>query len=293
MKNRKTRIIMGIMVGLVLFSSSVALLLYLKQTKHKEAVQNNIEVFVAAKKINKGDIINAKSLKKTKLPKSYIQFTPLTDAEIIGRYANVDIYKDEPIRMEKISASKPVTKIKQAIKKSKTKEVQATPNEVQQVTEDTLSVSLSVFKNKNTLLKEGDYVDIVSVIPSNTKANNFNTKYIALHVKVNNFVSNGKTCSTPISYNAKKQIVRADTIVLLMSPKDIKNFLAIYYKTQALNANRVYNTNNYGGQLWMIKTPKEIDQKIQKQKERLLVDKKVSKKQRRKHIQRAKITYEN
>lgn len=219
---------MGIMAGLVLFSSSVALLLYLKQSKHKETAQNNIEVFVAAKNLKKGDLLDAGSIKKAKLPKSYISFTPLTDSEIISHYARVNIYKDEPIRLEKISALKPVEKIKQTVKKSETK-VQTTLNKVQQVTEDTLSVSLSVFKNKNTLLRGGDYVDIASVIPSSTKTDNFNTRYIALHVKINNFVSNGKTLSTPISYNAKKQIIRADTIVFLMSPKDIKNFLAVFF----------------------------------------------------------------
>ena len=279
------------MVGLVLFSSSVALLLYLKQSKHKEAHQSNIEVFVAAKNLKKGDLLDATSIKKAKLSKSYISFTPLTDSEIISRYARVDIYKDEPIRLEKISAKKPVKEIKQIVKKNRT-EVQTTLNKVQQVTEDTLTLSLSVFKNKNTLLKEGDYVDIVSVIRSSTKTDAFNTKYIALHVKINNFVSNGKSTSTPISYNAKKQIVRADTIVLLMAPKEIKNFLAVYYRTQALNANRVYNTNNYGGQLWMVKTPKVIDEELQAEKKRLMIDRKVYKKRAKKQYQKVKISYE-
>lgn len=291
MKNRKTRIIMGIMVGLVLFSSSVALLLYLKQTKNKETTRNNIEVFVAAKNLKKGDLFDAGSIKKAKLPKSYVSFTPLTDSEIISRYARVNIYKDEPIRLEKISVSKPVQEIHQVAKNIITKE-QITINNIKQVTEDTLSVSLSVFKNKNTLLREGDYVDIASVIPSSTKTDNFNTKYIALHVKIDNFVSNGKTLSTPISYNAKKQIIRADTIVLLMSPKNIKNFLAVYYKTQALNANRVYNTNNYGGQLWMIKTPKVIDKNLQAQKKQLMIDRKVYRKKAKKQHQKVKISYE-
>lgn len=289
MKNRKTRIAMGIMVGLVLFSSSVALLLYLKQSKHKEVSHNNIEVFVAAKNLKKGDLLNAASIKKAKLPKSYVSFTPLTDSEIISRYARVDIYKNEPIRQEKISARKPVETIKTA--KAKTKQTkQIVEDKVQQMTKDTLSVSLSVFKNKNTLLQEGDYVDIASVIPS--KSNNFNTKYIALHVKIHSLTSNGNVVKQIITYNAKNQVIRADTIVLVMSPKEIKNFLALYYKTQALNSNRVYNTNNYGGQLWMIKTPKMIDATLQTQKERLLVQRKVSAKKRKKIAQKVKISYE-
>jgi len=293
MKNRKSRIIMGIMVGLVLFSSSVALLLYLRSVKTKTPTQQNIEVYVAAKDLKKGDLLDAKSIVKTQLPKSYINFTPLTDSEIISRYARVDIYKGEPIRLEKISASKPVEKMQPIKQKSKEKVQMVTPR-LQQATEDTMSVSLSVFKNKNTLLGKGDYIDIVSTIPTSNKhkANSFSTKYIALHVKINNFISNGKATNTSVTYNAKKQIIRADTVVLRMSPKEIKNFLAIYYKTQTLNSNRVYNTNNYGGQLWMVKTPKEIDPKLQAEKKRLMVDRKVYFKKHKKQYRKVKISYE-
>jgi len=293
MKNRKTRIIMGIMVGLVLFSSSVALLLYLRQGKSKEVTQASTEVYVAAKELKKGDLLDAKSVVKAKLPTSYINFTPLTDSEIIGRYANVTIYKGEPIRPQKISVVKPAKQVKtvNTIKKSIPK---VTAPKLTQLTQDTLSVSLSVFKNNNTLLKAGDYVDIASVVPTSNKnrAGDFHTNYVALHVKINNFINHGKATNTLTTYNAKKQMIRADSVVLLMSPKEIKNFLALYYKTQALNNNRVYNTHNYGGQLWMIKTPKKIDANLQAEKKRLMVDRRVLAKKRKKTAKRVKISYE-
>ncbi|UCM99936.1 SAF domain-containing protein [Sulfurimonas sp. SWIR-19] len=296
MKNRKTRIIMGIMVGLVLFSSSVALLLYLKQEKMKEDKGTKVEVYVAAKKIHKGDVLNADSLKKATLSKNYITFNPLTDAEIIGRYANVDIYKGEPVRPEKIVAIPPKTKQEVETKKKKEKQVQPQKTEApQQVTKDTLSVALSLFRNQDTSLRSGDFVDIACAIPSTNKKTPdlFYTKYVALHVKIDSFVTNGNRQTKLLSYNEKQMVVKADSVILQMAPKEIKNFLAYYYKTQALNSKRVYNLHNYGGQLWMIKTPKEIDAKLQKQKERLLVDRKVFKKQRKKHVQRVKISYEN
>jgi len=299
MKNRKTRIIMGIMVGLVLFSSSVALLLYLKQEKIKEHQVAEVEVFVAAKNIHKGDMLNADALKKATLPKSYINFTPLTDTEIIGRYANVDIYKGEPLRPEKIVAIQPKTEQEvhtESIKQKKHTQVEMQqPEAPQQVDKDTLSVALSLFRNQDTSLHSGDFVDIACAIPSTNKKtpNLFYTKYVALHVKIDTFIINGNRQTQLLSYNEKQIAVKADSVILQMSPKEIKNFLAYYYKTQALNAKRVYNLHNYGGQLWMIKTPKEIDAKLQKQKERLLVDRKVSKKQRKKYVQRAKISYEN
>ena len=287
---------MGIMVGLVLFSSSVALLLYLKNDKLKENVQLNIETYVAAKNLKKGDLLDATSIVKAKLPKSYINFTPLTDSEIINRYAKVDIYKNEPIRLEKLSTSKPILQSKkvktaQQIKIKKTIKVQ----QIQQINHDTISIPLSLFKNKDTSLKSGDFVDIASVIPSKNKkkTDTFNTKYIALHVKINNFVNNGNVTTSPITYNAKKQAIHADTVVLVMSPKDIKNFLAVYYKTQALNINRVYNTNNYGGQLWMIKTPKIVNEQQEKLKQKLMFDRKIYTKKRKKQTQKVKISYED
>jgi len=281
------------MVGLVLFSSSVALLLYLRQTTAKTSTQRLVEVYVAAKDLKKGDLFDAASITKAKLPQSYINFTPLTDTEIISRYATVPIYKGEPIRSQKISLTKPLEKTA-AVKpvKSVKKQEPASQAKVQQINTDTLNISLSVFKNNNTLLKSGDYVDIVSAVPTTNKSG-FDTKYVALHVKINSFVSNGQMTKLQNSYNADtKQLVRAESVVLLMSPREIKNFLAIYYKTQVLNANRVYNTNNYGGQLWMVKTPKTIDPKLQEEKKRLMIDRKKIVKKYKAHTQRVKISYE-
>ncbi len=282
------------MVGLVLFSSSVALLLYLRQGSSKVTSTPSVEVYVAAKNLKRGDMLDAASIVKAKLPATYINFTPLTDSEIISRYATMDIYKNEPIRPEKISITQPVTQTKAVITETKSVQKETPEPKLEQVTQDTIAVSLSVFKNNNTLLKAGDYVDIASVVPTNSKnkANDFLTKYIALHVKISNFINHGAVTTTLVTSNAKGQATQADTVVLIMTPQEIKNFLALYYKTQALNNNRVYNTHNYGGQLWMIKTPKEIDEKLQSEKERLMVDKKISAKKRKKIAHRVKISYE-
>jgi Flp pilus assembly protein CpaB len=299
MKNRKTRLIMGIMVGLVLFSSSVALLLYLKQTGQQQSAVENIEVFVAAKNIKKGELLDAHSIKKAHLPKSYISFSPLQDSEIMHRYARVNIYKDEPIRQEKISINKPEQESKKTPKQAFTKKVQkdvwSDEDVVEQISKDTISVSLSLFKNQNTPLKAGDYVDIVSVIPSSSSKSNssFSTKYIALHVQIQNFLHDTQIMKKMIRYQEKKQPLRANAVVLIMSPKEIKNFLTVYYKTQQLNNNRVYNANGaYGGQLWLIKTTQTVDKKLQAEKSRLLIDRKIYKKQYKRPQEKVRISYE-
>lgn len=281
------------MVGLVLFSSSVALLLYLKQSNHTQDAQASVTLFVAAKNLKKGELLDAHSIKQAKFPKSSLSFTPLSDTEIMHRYARVDIYKGEPIRKEKISQTKPIENAplkRTAVKKAAVQTLPKTDRDVEQITQDTISVSLSLFKNNITLLSAGDYVDIVSAIAS--KSDNFTTKYVALHVKVNHFIANHKVTKSMLRYDEKKQPIRATAVVFSMSPKEIKNFLAVYYKTQQLNANRVYNTNHYGGQLWLIKTPKVINKELQAQKQRLLIDRKVYRKKSSRPQERVRISYE-
>jgi len=297
MRNRNTRIIMGILVGLVLFTSSVALLMYLKQSKANENITHNVEVYVASKNLKEGDYIGADAIKKAKVPQNYISFTPLMPEEIIGRYAKVAIFAKEPVRREKLSTINPLdAKIEHVVvshEKNVTKERIVSSS-------DSVSIPLSIFKNRDASLKAGSFVDIVSIVPKKLKNRNyaFTTKYIALHVLVHSFVSNNiampSYTRTVTQIKDKKnisKIIAADTIVLDMSPKDIKNFLALYYTTQALNSNRVYNTANYGGQLWLINAATDTDAAIQKEKEKMLLDKKRTI-VKRKRVQKVSIAYE-
>jgi len=288
---------MGILVGLVLFTSSVALLMYLKQSKANENIQKNVEVYVASKHLTIGDYIGADSITKERVPQNYISFTPLVAEEIIGRYAKVDIFPKEPIRSEKISISNPLdVKVKKTVQNTDEQK-----QKIVQTTSDTISIPLSVFKNKDTSLKAGNYIDIVSIIPKqlHNKEFSFSTKYIAIHIPIHSFVSKNvttstytRTVTTTTNKVTKSQIIEADTIVLAMSPKNIKNFLAVYYKAQALNNNRVYNTANYDGQLWLVNAATDVDATIQKQKEKLLVDKKRKIIKRKKRAKKVSISYE-
>lgn len=302
MKNRNTRIIMGILIGLVLFTSSVALLFYLKQSRANENITHKVEVYIASKNLKKGDYIDANAIVKAKLPQNYVSFKPLTAEEIIGRYAKVDIFAKEPIRKEKLSTINPLNK---RVKKTKETDTKKAPAEQTIVTtSDSISLPLSLFKNKDTSLRAGNFVDIVSVMPKKLKNReySFKTKYIALHVPVHSFISRNVTIpafTRTVTQTKDKvttsKIIEADTIVLDMSPKDIKNFLALYYETQALNDDRAYNTNNYGGHLWLVNAATDTDETIQKEKQKLLLDYKkahIVKKRRKRPTQKVSIAYE-
>jgi Flp pilus assembly protein CpaB len=293
---------MGILVGLVLFSASVALLMYLRQSKPNENKPQSIAVYVATKHLHRGDYIGASDIIKAKLPKSYVTFTPLVASEIIGRYAKVEIFDKEPIRKEKIATLNPLKISQKKVSPSviPSQETNITTN-VQLISGDTIAIPLSVFKNRDSSLKAGSFVDIISVLPKKSRNNNyeFTTKYIAIHIPVHNFVSKNLATSSythSVTTKIKKSVItkaiEADTVVLSMSPKQIKNFLILYYKTQALNDNRVYNTNNYGGQLWMINAASDVDAKVQKVKMSMLLNHKKVLRYHKKRTPKVSISYE-
>ncbi len=282
------------MLALVLFSSSIALLMYSKQNELSGYVEEHVEVYVTSKALNKGEMIGAEAITMSRLPRGYLSFTPLTKAEIIGRYATVDIFSGEPFRPEKLSLvkplEKPVVKVTAPVVEEKT--------QIKQLSSDTISISLSLFKNIDHSLKSGEFIDIVSVLPKKSRGNEyqFSTKYIALHLPIRSFVSNGKLMEkmmTEVYDDKSKQvnIAVADTVILEISPKDIKNFFRIYYMTQELNSKRVYATKEFRGHLWMVKCSEEIDEKVQKEKRRMMVDAKKSLR-RRAPVQKVSISYE-
>jgi hypothetical protein len=279
------------MFGLLLFTSSVAMFMYSKQSKLSKNAQENIEVYVSTKNLHKGDLISANDIRKSVISKNYVNFTPLMETEIIGRYVKVDMFVNEVFRKEKLSMSKPVeksTKIEKTVEIKK-EEIQ----ELKKTDSDTMVVSLVLFRNIDNSLKAGDYIDIVSVLPKKSKSReySFTTKYVALHIPIHSFISNSKSINSYLR-KVDDKYVEADSVVFEMSPKDIKNFLALYYKTQELNANRVYNNKTNNGHFWMVKCSTQINESLQKEKKHMLLNRVVHKVKRKKYVEKASISYE-
>jgi len=282
MRNRKTRIIIGVLIGLIFFSSSVALLMYTKQNDLSQYVEDHVEVYVTTKHLLRGDLIGPSDLEKAFLPKSYLSFAPLTKSEIVGRYANVEIFAKEPIRQEKISKNEPVdekivvvvpkTKIKQKLKAEEIPEVIAT--------KDTITITLSMFKNIDGTLKRGDHIDILSVIPKITQKSKefqYNTKYVVLNAKIDTFVSHAQRVKSYITKSEKSTTV-ADSIVFEMDPKEIEKFLSLYYGV---------------GKLWMVKCSPEGTDKDQAIKKNMIVKKKKIVRKTRAKVTGVSISYEH
>jgi len=266
MRNRQTRIVIGVLVGLVLFASSIALLMYSKQSSLSQYVEGHVNVYVTSKHLALGHKITQSDITKASLPKSYLAFTPLTESEIVGRYTTVQMFAKEPLRREKISTTKPITK-QVVVPKKEVVKVQ----KKQVSSHDTITVSLNIFKNIDSSLKKGDTIDIISVISkrSNTNNTNYSTKYIVLSAKINSFVSNFSHTKKYITKGQKGSLI-ADSVVFEMSPEDIKNFLSVYYTTQELNSKRVLNSKT--GHLWMVKRSRVVNVKDEKLKKSMMID---------------------
>ena len=292
------RLIIGMLVGLVFFSSSVALLMYMKQGATQEVA--NIEVYVTSANISKGDLIDNNDIKKASLPKEYLTFTPLVASEIIGHYATVSMFKDEPFRKEKLSTVKPEKKvISHAVnEKSDVKKIVQEDESFSQYNnnKDTIILPLSLFKNTDTSLKAGDYIDILTVIPKkNSKDGSFNTKYVAVHLLINSFVNGSHRVKGMVSVDEDGLVSYAGSVVFDILPGDAKNLLSTYYKTQRLNTQGIYNTKrDNSGHLWIVKCTTQMDANIQKYKRKLLVDHvTVYKKKKKKAVQKVSISYED
>ena len=272
MRERTIKILIAGLLGLVMFSSSIALLMYSKQDDLNKYVESHVEVVIASRSLAKGAMITAADIKMGSLPNSYVNFTPLTQAEIIGRYAKVKILATEPLRPEKLTLIKPTNE-----KASIVSRTEVTKEETKNMKSDTITIPLSIFKNIDDTLKKGDYIDIVSVKPSKSDEYKFDTRYVALHVPIHSFISKSvvvESLSNVIYDESKIQsgITVADSVVLKITPRNVKNLLQTYYKTQVLNSKRVYNSKENKGHLWMVKTTEIIDKVQEKEKSKMLIN---------------------
>lgn len=270
MREKKTKILVGILLSLIVFTSSVAFLMYTKQSRISKNLEENVAVYVSAKDIKKGEMLGAQNMLLTHLPKNYVGAQALTQEEIMGRYAVADMLKNEPLRIEKLSLQKPQDEMLASFVSDINASSQKT-KELQTLGSDTLSIAMDLFQNIDTSLKQGDYIDIVSVMPTKDANSEyeFSTRYIALHVQIGSIVF--PFVETQDEKSKLKPVSVPGSLVLHMEPNEIKNFLKLYYTVQNINNNRVYNEQNKG-HLWMIKCSDNSNEEIQNYKKDLILD---------------------
>jgi hypothetical protein len=299
MKQKKNMLIMIGLAAIMVLASLFGLKMYMKNSELTEHIEKQVPIFVAKTSIFKGDIVRSSDYKQTLLPKSYVGFTPLTPAEIVGKYAAVDILVGEPFRLEKLSYEAIKEEARTLVQEERLAEVECIIEDKLAENNDTITISLSMFRNIDLSLREGDYIDIMG-IKEGIKNSTMSPKYSAIHVKIASFVKEGAMLqSARVQAKNSDDLVTtaiADSIVLEMKPNEVKNFLTLYYKSQKLNVNRYFNRKNENiGHLWMIRSTKVMSDSILKEKSKMLLDYKrvVQRKRARKRAPQIEISYEN
>ncbi len=299
MKKDRTRLIMGVLLSLVLFSSSLGLWFYLQEQKMDKKLQNMEYVYVFAKDVKKGSKINDSDIKLERYPRKVVTWKPLSKGEILHRYAKTDLFKGEPIMASKLSFKPIVEKIVQQKRIEPKKHKEQTNTSDLKLKVDTITLPLESFHNIDPTLRSGNKVDIVSIDATAKDLRNgkkLKTRYAAIGVKVVSFGYGNtqyKNVTKKVSTSKGSKTILADTVTLAVTPKNVKNLLALYYKTKGFNAQRAYNEGNRG-HLWLIKN-RTSDEQLTKEKKKLLLDyKKPYSKQKRKRVktQPLRIEYE-
>ncbi len=274
MKKDRTRLLIGILMTLVLFSSFTGIWLYVKEKNLQANQKRFVHLFVLTKDIPQNHRITDEDIELKEYPADVVSWERLPKDKILHRYAKIPLYKGEPLLAKKLSlkpiAQKPLV-AKKEVKKERKKPLVNDQNLSSRA--DTIALPLQLFRNIDPTLKQGDLIDIVTIDPKKSprSSEKFITKYVAIRVRVASFYFGTQRHDTVVLQRKEQPNVIADTINLEVTPKNVKNLLALYYTTAALNGRRAYNDKNKG-HLWLIKCAKNEDPKQIKEKERLLVD---------------------
>ncbi len=240
---RDLKLIVIILLLFLLLVSLGGIYYFYQQNLTIEKKQNEIvSVYVAKNNISANSIIKEKDLKLQKLQKTAVPFKIVIKSEIVGKYATVPIFKDEPIRPEKIS------------KLVKKKDANSTAKLAKH---DLYNISSKLFRNPNYMLKSGDLIDIVGVWQENGE---FVVKYIANSAEVYGFLFRGV-----LEEKAIKKVEK--TTIDKKSKKKVKTVTNRYADEFLIDTDEdiitsIIEAHNKGDQLWMVMSGKDDKAKV-------------------------------
>ncbi len=213
--------------------------LYMQKKQHQ-----SVRVVVAKKKISQNKIITKDDLKVVEFQKSMTPFRVLVKSEIIGKYAAVEIYENEPIREEKITK---ILEQKEANSTSTAKKAKY----------DLYNISSKLFRNPNYMLKSGDLIDIVGVWKD--EKDKFIVKYIATNTEIFGFLFQGVLEDSALKISER--------VVKDKRKKEVKTTLYRYadellLDTRANIVKAIIEAHNRGDQLWMVLSGDKDKEKI-------------------------------
>lgn len=240
--NKQTAIIL-VLASLLLSTLGAAFYFY---NMHQTTLQNNnkkVKVYVAKDAIKKNKEITINDIKEHLITKQELLNKPLTQQEIIGKFAKVDILKNELFIKEKISDLPIETEEKEFLKH----------------TNNSYNIAYRFFRNPNYTLIKGDLIDIVTSYQKTVdKLPEFETQYVGKNIKVLGFIHDGQAIPKGVTKmkiikEVNKELkeitedVKADEIVLDIQDKTLLTLIDDFQKK--------------GNQMWMIKSKSRVDKK--------------------------------
>ena len=239
------QIIIILVLASLLFSALGAAFYFYKKNKEVLKSKNElVTIYVAIADIKPNTLIDASHLGKTKIAKQYILNKPLLKKEILGKYTNETIYKNEVFLKQKLNTK---------IEKAKAK--------ILDFKNSSYNMKFELFQNPNISLLQGDFINIISVYPKkgqkvkNGEYTEYDVRYVASKVKVLGFLRDGRPESETIT---KHNVEVIEKKKLVKKTKEIKaNELILDIEANVL-LNLIKNYS-IGNQLWMVKTKETIE----------------------------------
>lgn len=237
------QIIIILILASLLFSALGAAFYFFKKNKEAQKSKNElVTIYIAKDDIPKGTLITVNQMAQTKIAKQFLLNKPLMKKEIIGKYTSEKIFKNEMFLKQKLTTK---------IEKERAK--------VLDFSSSSYNMQFSMFDNPNYTLVQGDFINIISVLPKG-KPNNkgkyldFDVQYVANNIKVLGFIKDGLNESSSITKEKIKKVVKKKVIEEIINVKAQELILDI-------NPNvliSLIKDYNKGNQLWMVKTKESI-----------------------------------
>ncbi len=195
-----------------------------------EAYQN---VIVASRNIEVGEKIENEDLATVSLQKRSIPFKILVASEIVGKFALMPIYKDEPFRAEKIAAPEEYLS-----KEEESVSLKFLPKY------DIYNMSLAQFRNPNYLLSRNESIDIIAVVDSGGE---MVVNIIAQNVKIVGFTSKG------VEQKSALEVVEPKSTAKDPNPAPINRYAdELLLDLDEDRIKKIVEATNKGNQFWMI-----------------------------------------
>uniref|UniRef100_UPI0040487AAF hypothetical protein n=1 Tax=Aliarcobacter sp. TaxID=2321116 RepID=UPI0040487AAF len=238
MQVNKQLIAIIILASLLFSAIGAALFYYKKNIQTQKKKSELVTIYIAKEDIPRDTLLTIEHLAQTKIAREFILNTPLLKDEIIGKYTNEKIYKHEVFLKQKLDTQVEVEeKILLDFEKS------------------AYNMKFELFKNPNYSIKQGEYINIISVFPEGKSDNkgrfsDFDVQYVASNIKVLGFIRDGRQESQTITKHMIDKIENKKPVKKLIEIKADELIVDIDLEILL----KLIENYNRGTQLWMVKT---------------------------------------